>query len=245
MLKINWKSIPDELYLNENEVHIFYTQINSAKENVPVLKTFLSGEEKRKVSGYIFEKDRITRIISRGVLRSILSRYLTIKPEDIVILSDEYGKPFLDKKINRQEIRFNLSHSGDFIIYAVTSGKNIGIDVEEITETGSIEDIIEHDFSNHEKTLFGSMPAELKTRAFFSCWTRKEAYIKALGSGLSYPLKKFSVSIDPDEKAVLLYDENEKASNWSLREICITREYAAAVAVEGNEINYDFFRWTF
>ncbi len=233
----------NKINLNENEVHIYYVMINSAKQFIPFLKKYLSNEEKLKVMKYIFEKDRAIQMISRSVLKNILSRYLSDKTEDVIFSYNQFGKPFISENKNPDSIRFNLSHSGNMILYAVSRKRNVGIDVQEINKTVSVTDIIEHYFSDHEIAQFKSLPEELMLKAFYSCWTRKEAYIKARGKGLSFPLNSFSVPVFPGLCSKLLHDD--EGTGWSLTDIISSPEYTAAIAAEGNNLTYHFFKWAF
>ncbi len=244
MDKINPERIPSNLSFRDNEVHIYYVQIDSVKKIIPVIKKFLTEADELKIKKFIFEKDRIVHTISAGVLENILSRYLPDRKNNINISYNEYGKPFIDNMDGETNITFNLSHSGDLILYAITDNRNVGIDVQEIREINSIDDIVESNFSEKEIAVFNSLPAELKLKAFYTCWTRKEAYIKAHGKGLSYPLNKFTVSIIPEEDAELLSDENCSVSDWFLKDIMLSEGYAAAVAVEGSDIIFRHYEWT-
>jgi len=244
MDKINWIKSPLEPSISGEEVHIYYVSISSVENQIPILKNYLTDEEEKKIMKFIFEKDRKCHMISRSVLKDILSRYLSIKAEDVIFTYNDYGKPFLGNKINNAEINFNLSHSGDMIIYAFSTGRSIGVDVQEIRNMDSTDDIFKRYFSDYENSIFDTLPVELKTGAFYSCWTRKEAYVKAHGSGLSFPLDKFSVSFLPGKDAELLHDEFNDVSGWTLKEIFSSPDYTAALAVEGNNIKYRYYKWS-
>ncbi len=244
-MNINWNKSPYSSCLHSSEVHIHRIDINSAKHFIPQLEQTLTAEEKSRILKFIFEKDRIIQTLSRAILKDILGRYLSIKPAGVSILNDEYGKPFIDHTLNPDNITFNLSHSGNMILYAVSRNRNVGIDVELIKEIDSIDDLIKQNFSQDETGTLLQLTGRDKTDAFYSCWTRKEAYVKAMGKGLSYPLDKFTVSVFHGEDNSLLHDENNDVSQWTLKEIPSYPGYAAAAAVEGKNVNFKFYEWTF
>ncbi len=229
------------LSISANDVHIYLIQASDNKDKIPILREFLNIEEQKKADAFIFENDRINNIISRAGIKIILSRYLFVKPEDIVFINNEFGKPFLNEKINPEKITFNLSHSANYIIFAIAKDKNIGVDVQEKREILSFEDIINEFFSIDEKIAFQEIPNELKKNAFYTCWTRKEAYIKAHGKGLSYPLNQFTVSILPNSNAVLLNDEKTNVLKWTFKDIEISSEFSASVAVEAENVKFKFY----
>ncbi len=244
MNNIIWKTPIAAPVLRHKNVDIYSVSISSAGHYAGSLKAILNDVEEKRASKFHFEKDRIVSIVSRGVLKLILARYLSTDAGGIIISNDMNGKPFVDS-CGHGDVSFNLSHSGDFVLYAVTPGIDVGIDIQEMREIDSMDDIVERYFSKHEVSVFNSLPDNLKKKAFYNCWSRKEAYIKALGLGLSYPLDSFSVSIAPGSGAELLADINNDVSEWSLSDIPMAAGYAAAVAVNGTGINYRYYRWTF
>jgi 4'-phosphopantetheinyl transferase len=172
------------------------------------------------------------------LLRSILSQYLQLKAQDIHFIYNAFGKPTLK---NSTSLNFNVSHSNNLMLVAVTNGAEIGVDVEYIRKDFDNEDIADHYFSKSEAATFHSLPAKEKALAFYLCWTRKEAYIKAKERGLSLPLKHFDVTLRPGEPAKLLrttFDENER---WSLYNLSPAENYAGAVAMNAPSSNIQYF----
>ncbi len=224
------------------EIHIYYLCEDSRYNYNNSFINNLSDDEINKINRFIFEKDRITHTISKGTLRYIMSGYLNLKPEEIIFNQNEYGKPFISEDQNPEKIQFNLSHSGDMIIYAISKGRNIGIDIQEIKDSDSVTDIVDHYFSETEKAAFRSLPDEQKLKGFHSCWARKEAYIKALGLGLSYPLNSFSVPVTPVYTSAVIYDDSGTA--YSVTDIIISPGYTAAVAVKGSDAELQYFEWS-
>ncbi len=238
-----WNNPPVNLSCNDNAVHIWMTSVATLKDDIPLFTSLLKYNESSQAMRFVFEKDHDRFVVSRVVLRDILSRYLPVDPEAISFINNEYGKPFVDNKDNAENITFNLSHAGDLIVYGITKNREIGIDIEKITEMESLDDLIRQYFSETEQMYFKPLSPEKKKEAFFTCWTRKEAYIKAHGKGLSYPLDGFSVTVDPRDTVSLLHDDNDDISCWSLNEIIYSQEYAGAVAVKGHNINYHYYKW--
>ena len=227
-----WKTGPVQPAIWQNEVHIW-----RARLDVPWSWTFdaaLSLEDRTRADRFKFESDRRKFCAARASLRLILSRYLGVKAGRIPLGTGEFGKPFIaDKKIS-QGLRFNLSHSHQLALISIARDREVGIDVEFMRTDFVTDEVASHFFSPAEASEFRSVPRELRTRSFFSCWTRKEAYIKARGEGLYCPLDQFDVSFAPDTPAMLLESRVEPtdAQRWIFNEIAAGERYAAALAVE-------------
>jgi 4'-phosphopantetheinyl transferase len=175
------------------------------------------------------------------VLRAILGGYLNQGPECLSFCYNSQGKPALDG----DAIRFNVSHSHGVALYAVTRGREVGIDIEHIRFDLAVAEIAERFFSRREVVMLRALPAEVQRQAFFLCWTRKEAYIKARGEGLSLPLDQFDVSLAPGEPAAVLGTQRDpsEASRWSLQELTPAPGYVAALAVEGHGWRLTCWQW--
>jgi 4'-phosphopantetheinyl transferase len=144
---------------------------------------------------------------------------------------NEYGKPAVSDDQNNRALNFNLSHSAELILYAVTRGRDVGVDVEYIREDFATLEIAEHFFSKDEVAALKSLPTDQITMGFFNCWSRKEAYIKAKGMGVSYPLDRFTVSLTPGESPALLKvdDDIREVARWKMYELKPGAGYAAAM----------------
>jgi 4'-phosphopantetheinyl transferase len=197
----------------------------------------LSADERRRARSFHFEKDRSRYVVARGYLRVILSRYLNAEPNSLRLRNNSYGKPTLVGSGHEERLHFNLSHSGSLALYAITQRRRVGIDVERIRDDLSHEEVAKRFFSPTERAMLHSLPVESRTKAFFDCWTRKEAYVKGRGEGLTLPLEQFSVSIDPTQPIGLIENRVHPAdvSLWSLEGIDPGPGYAAAIAVEGHD----------
>ena len=228
----------DRLPLGPKDVHIWRVSLNQPRPTIEKLQQILSQDEQARGHRFHFEKDRQHFVVARASLRTLLARYLKSAPTDIQFTYARHGKPELPTSFSRgQPLHFNLSHSGNFALYAFTYVGEIGVDLEQIRPEFTGDDIARRFFSENEIASLTRIPAELRHEAFFNCWTRKEAFIKAKGIGLSLALDQFDVSLTPNEPTALLrtrWDEHE-ASRWSLKEINVDPGYAAAVAVAGHD----------
>lgn len=225
------------LTLGKHEVHVWRAALDRAGACLDGVQEILAADERERAERYRFRKDRERFVAARGLLRRILSRYCGLPPGQLKFDYNAYGKPCLREEVNGQDVRFNVSHSGGLALYAVGSGRALGVDVERIRARVCEEQIAERFFSPTEVADLRSLPAGLQPRAFFNCWTRKEAYIKARGEGLSMDLDRFDVSLSPGEPAALLKhrDDAREASRWVLRDLRVDAGYVAAIAVEGHD----------
>lgn len=231
-----WETPPEFLAARHDEIHVWRAALEDSASWAQSLGHLLSSDEWERAHRFLFERDRHNFINSRAFLRLLTGRYLHMEPSRLEFGYSSKGKPFV-VGARDMDLRFNLSHSHGMALYAFTCGREVGIDLEHISETIETDDIAGHFFSPTEVGALRALPQELQRRGFFACWTRKEAYIKALGDGLSVPLDGFSVSLNPGESTVLLYVETdpEESSRWSLLELSPGSGYAAALAVEGRD----------
>jgi 4'-phosphopantetheinyl transferase len=201
------------------------------------MKVLLSPDEIERAGRFHFERDRNRFIAARGFLRIILSLYLNCKPGMLQFNYSEHGKPSVKTHDHDAAINFNLAHSGTLAIYGITLRRALGLDLEQIRHGFAVEDLARSFFSAAEATRLLKVPPADRREAFFHGWTRKEAFLKAKGQGLSLPLEQFDVTLSPRENPVLLrtqWDPSE-ASRWSLRTIDVAPGYAASIAVEGHD----------
>ncbi len=239
----NWKLPPTDLTISKDHVHVWYVSLDQSESLLQRLAQTLSEEEQKRADRFHFRKDRDHFIVARGVLRDILSHYLKRDPEELFFHYNDYGKPALGKTFS--ELDFNVSHSGKVALYAVTCRREVGIDVEQIRPDFAGESIAKRFFSPAEVAVFSVLDAHEKKEAFFSCWTRKEAFIKATGKGVSFGLDNFDVSLEHDKPAALLSvkGDKEEASRWSLKNLEIQPDYKAALAVKGHDWRLQSWRW--
>ncbi len=240
-----WPPPPGNLVLPRDEVHVWRADLDRKTSEISKLQQTLSEDERARAARFHFSHDRSRFIVARGVLRAILGRYVNVPPGQIEFRYEYNGKPGLAAACEEDELRFNLSHSHGLALYAVASGREVGIDIEYIHATKADDGIAERFFSPAEVAALRALPAKKRTRAFFTCWTRKEAYIKARGTGLALPLDQFDVTVDPGQPAALLSTRGdpEEASRWSLRDLDPGPGCVAALAVEGGSWQLRCWSW--
>lgn len=233
--ELSWRLSPPALALDDSDVHVWRIPLNQPEERVRELKQLLAPDESARAARFHFERDRTHYIVARGALRTLLARYLKTSPFAIRFDYSHYGKPSLAAQFSASQIRFNLSHSHELALCAFTRGREIGVDIEYMRPDMAGDEIARSFFSQVECSTLSRLPVEQRTEGFFNCWTRKEAYIKARGEGLSFPLDKFSVSLAPGETAIMLnvFDNPQETSRWSLHRLLPGQGYAAALAIEG------------
>jgi 4'-phosphopantetheinyl transferase len=240
-----WRSPPETLVLGCDEVHVWRATLDQTPSQIQSFLHNLAADEQTRAERLYFERDRERFIVARGVLRAILSGYLNRVPECLSFCYSSHGKPALAGEFDRDAIRFNVAHSHGVALYAVTRGREVGIDLERIRFDLAVAEIAERFFSRREVTMLWTLPTEVQRQAFFRCWTRKEAYIKARGQGLSLPWDQFDVSLAPGEPAAVLSTQRDpsEASRWSLQELTAAPGYVAALAVEGHGWRLTCWQW--
>jgi 4'-phosphopantetheinyl transferase len=244
-LDSSWFAAPERLSLGSSDVHVWRVSLDESPSELAHFQNTLDDDERSRADRFYFSRDRERFIVARGVLRALLGRYLDRSPESLSFSYSTHGKPALASEYGKDAIRFNLSHSQGTALYAVTRGRELGVDLEFIRGDLEAEQIADRFFSQREIVALRALPPALRKYAFFLCWTRKEAYIKARGEGLSMPLDQFDVSLIPGEPAALLStqpDPNE-ALSWSLRNLTPASGYAAALATTGRDWTLSCWQW--
>lgn len=232
-----WSSPPASLALLEDEVHVWRLTLGRPVEEFLDL---LQPAELARANRFHFEKDRNRFVIGRAFLRVLLGRYLQTDPRRLQFSSGEYGKPGLGGEFSESPLRFNMSNSRNVALYAVTKGRELGVDVEYVRADFASESLARRFFSPFEVEVLCELSGDDRVAGFFRCWTRKEAYIKATGRGLYQPLDGFDVTLGPGVNAELLRNEDGSHSRWKLADIAVGPDYAGALAVEKpvSEIRY-------
>ena len=244
-----WKTPPNCLRLQTREVHVWRIDLDGNAFGVEELQRCLSVEERKRAERFYFETDRVRFIRAHGAMRSILGRYLGMDPDQIQLSHNSYCKPSVAKESGGDWIRYNLSHSNALALLAVTKDREIGIDLEQICDGIPYEEISERFFSTREISMLQACPASLRKEAFYKCWTRKEAYVKARGNGLFTLLDQFEVSLTPGMPAALLvanWDPHE-ASRWSMLDLEPEPGFVGAIAVEGHRrqlVSWEWIKYT-
>jgi 4'-phosphopantetheinyl transferase len=226
------------------EAHFWEIPIAVDVEKIPSMLTLFSDDEVQRANRFHFEKDRTRFIAARAAMRQILAGYVNIPPQQLVFLYGAQGKPELPSGMAGPDIRFNLSHSRDFALLAVTHGQTVGVDIEYINRDFAREGIAERFFSPHEVGILRAVPPDELAEAFFCCWTRKEAYIKALGKGFAVPLNSFDVAFGRGvTPALLRVEPPQESSRWSMYAVTAPAGYTAAAVIEGHDHHLQQHVW--
>jgi 4'-phosphopantetheinyl transferase len=212
--------------------HVWSVSLAVSDATCSALRTSLSPEERARADRFAFERDRTAYVVSHAALRQILSRYAGREPAELRIAARPHGKPWL---VDSPGIEFNLAHSGGFALIGVTRGAPIGVDVEVVRPIEDMARLARHCFAPAEVVELEALPPTARLESFFNAWTRKEAYIKAIGEGLSCPLESFEVTLVPGEAARLrrINGSAAEADRWSLHAFAPAAGVAAAVAIAG------------
>ena len=223
--------------LAENEVQLWRADLDAVGGNEARWQKVLSSDESARAARFHFARDRQRFLASRALLRIILGSYLATGPKNIGFCYSKKEKPSLGPENAASGITFNVSHSGGIGLFAIARRREIGVDVEQVRRDFDVEAIARRFFSGNEREQLEALPSEKRFEAFFRCWTRKEAYIKAIGEGLALPLHQFDVSIAAGGNDALLATrpDDSEAGRWRLREVSAGPGYAAALCVRGRD----------
>ena len=237
-----WLTPPDTLILGEEEAHVWHADLELHKSSQVSYLNILSPDEKKRACEFRFAKDRRNFIIARGILRVLIGSYLEGEPAEISFHYNEFGKP---RVANEGDLAFNVSHSQNAALFAFTKKRDVGVDVEFVNPDIEVRDIAAKFFSANEVRNLFALPEEQQALGFFNCWTRKEAFIKAIGEGLSFPLNQFSVSLEPDKPAKLLATDldPEAVSHWSIYSLSPGANFVGCIAIEGFVREIKLWSW--
>jgi len=239
-----WGIAPARPRASAEEVHVWRAFLDLPPHRVEKLARTLSSDEVRRAEHLFFSVDRLRFTVARGVLRIILGSYLGIPPDEVAFAYGPHGKPALPPEFDEGRLHFNVAHSLGLALYAVARDREVGVDVEWMRPQPVSRSVAARFFAPIEVERLAALPEESQGEAFYRCWTRKEAYIKARGEGLSLPLDQFDVSLAADERPVRLrtYHSPADAERWRLWALQPAPGYAAALAVEGS--GWRLRRWT-
>jgi 4'-phosphopantetheinyl transferase len=227
----NWPSPPPGLALAGDEIHVWRASLDQPAGRHEEMWRVLSADERRRAGRFHFERDRWRFVARRAFLRAILGLYLDQDPAQVQFFYGSHGKPALAVGDDAAGLEFNLAHSGALALYAFACGRAVGVDVEQVHPIADADDVATRFFSAQEKAAYSQLPPGQREMGFFLCWTRKEAYVKALGEGLARPLGSFDVSLAPGEPARLL-----RAPGWSLISLEPAAGFVGALAVHGQDL---------
>ncbi len=232
-------------HLGEAEVHLWLVSLAVSPEKSAYFKSLLSLDEKGRADRFQRKTDAERYTAARGSLRSLLGAYLAIEPERLQFAYDAFGKPRLVGEVAPSSLSFSVSHSDDLGLFGFVRGHRIGVDLERARTDIDVEDLAKRYFSLNEFQKLCSLPADQRREAFYCGWTRKEAYLKGRGEGLSYGLHRVEVSLAPDEPAIILgaSDDPDVSRHWIVHHLSPAPGYFGAAVVEAGNIAFRRLRW--
>lgn len=219
--------------VTSGDVEIVMVRLDAGAGRVRVLSGLLSEDERRRLSHFAFDRDRRRFAVARGTLREILAERLSADPAAITFEYGRHGKPALGQPFSSSGVRFNVAHTDDIAVFALTHEREVGVDVESVRAMPDADLVAEHFFSEAETAVFRRLAPSDRLAGFYACWTRKEAFIKARGDGLHFPLHEFDVSLDPAKPPRILRVGQTPGGQcgWSLQSFSALPGVAGAVVV--------------
>jgi 4'-phosphopantetheinyl transferase len=218
------------MVIPEREIHVWRVELGATAQEIAAYEATLSEDEKARAQRFHFERDQVRFVIGRGRLRELLGQVLHVVPRTIEFEVSDKGKPFLAGPL-RDRVYFNVSHSGDLALIALGGTPLLGVDIETMRDIEE-EEIAKRFFCAGECAKLRALQGHARREAFFRCWARKEAFMKAVGLGFSLPLEDFEVSVGPEEPAALLWlASGEAVAEWSIQDLPAIAGYKAALAV--------------
>jgi len=236
-----WQKTPDTLSLSKDHIDVWLCHLKQLSGDIDNFYSILSVDERERADKLKVEDKKQQYIITRGTLRQRLGLLTNIEPEDFVFDYLEHGKPVLINDDRFANITFNVSHSHDLALIAIAQKQNIGIDIEKINRESNHQALMTRFFSEAEQTEFQNIPEPNEAEAFCACWTRKEAFIKAVGAGVSYGLDKFDVAVDPENKTPEVNLHKPSEQRWSAINLPINDEYMACLVSDRDSLNVRYW----
>jgi 4'-phosphopantetheinyl transferase len=236
-----WKTADKLSHLQAEEVHAWVVPLELPAGCLKTLHALLHPTERERAGSFRFPHLQNAFITSRGVLRLLLGRYLDIPPHEVPVGYGPDGKP----EVPGADLQFNLAHSGGLAVYAFTLGRKVGVDLEMIKPMPDLETVSRRFFAEREVEALLALPEAERNQAFFTCWTRKEAYIKAIGKGLVQPLDRFAVTFLPGETPCLAWVDGEPKApeRWQMAALPLGPKYQGALLAEGSGWELFYLRW--
>ena len=232
-----WQKTPDILSLSKDHIDVWLCDLKHLSSDINKFYAFLSDDERERANKLKIEDKKQQYIITRGILRQRLGLLANIDPEIFVFEYLQHGKPVLNNETRFADITFNISHSYDLALIAIYQKYHLGVDIEKINYESKHDHLVTRFFSMAEQSEFQTIQEANKAKAFCACWTRKEAFIKAIGSGVTYGLDTFDVTVDPDihMPEINLLEPSEET--WSAINLPVNDEYMACLVSNREDIN--------
>lgn len=245
-LELLWDPPPARRQLAGADVHVWAAPLNGSAEPLSSFAATLSEVERERAQKFHFERDQNRFITGRGILRALLGSYLGMPPEKVNFIYGPNGKPALASLSDTNALHFNLAHTGDLMVVAVTRACTLGVDVEHVRSISDAENIAGRFFSSSEATKLKMLPLDQQPEAFYNLWTRKEAYLKATGEGLSDEgIRQIEVSFLPGEipRLTAIIGDTAAAALWTLKEFIPATGYIAAIAAPAKDLKFLCWQW--
>lgn len=242
---MEWTDPPGTPALGPGEAHVWRIDLRREPSELERDRALLSERERLRAERFRFAIHHDRYVAAHAALRSILARYLEIAPEEIRYVLGPAGKPSLAPGVAARDLRFNLSDSGDLALCAVAEARELGVDLERMRRDAPVMELAERWLAPPEAAALRRISEAHRAAAFFACWTRKEAYVKARGGSIIRSLRTFAVTVEPGAARVELHvhDDPGAAGQWWLGELDVAPGFAAALASEG-EVRLSRFRWS-
>jgi 4'-phosphopantetheinyl transferase len=234
-----WSAAPAQITLAAGQVHVWLVRADDAALCMACCENLLATPERDRAARFKFEKDRCLYTAAHAALRSILAGYLNVAPRDLEFEIGQRGKPRLAPTFSKYSLEFNLSHSFEVALIAVTREREIGVDVEHIKKDFAFAEVAERYFTAREVSAIHALPQVLQRRAFYQCWTSKEAFLKAKGVGLSGELDEVDILIGDKGRVQV----KSTLTGWYLGELNPCDGYVGAVVLEGREFDLECHNW--
>jgi 4'-phosphopantetheinyl transferase len=242
---MNWGNAPANLELVAGELHVWQASLGLPAQRMEQLEHPLSSDEHERAGRFHFEKDRKDFIAARGILRELLGRYAGLSARALIFSYTDSGKPVLSNSRLAGVLRFNVAHSHGIAMYAFVLGRDVGIDVEYQRGDLIVEEVARGVCSQREMEALRSLPEAQQRTAFFDCWTRKEAYIKARGQGFVLPLDQIDITPPSGKDPAPLSTKSGPPGDgpWMLHDVAPETGYSAAVVYAGSDLRMKCWRW--
>jgi 4'-phosphopantetheinyl transferase len=240
---MSWTAAPSVPVLREHELHVWRAGTAASVDALRAAEAVLAADERDRADLFRHAPSRTAYVVARAAFRRIVGAYLDVDPASVRFAYSAWGKPCLADPDGGARLQFNLSHSGEWAVYAFAIDRPVGVDVEQIRQMPDLMDIARCFFAASEYEALSRLEGAGRLESFFACWTRKEAYLKARGPGLSASMSEFVVSVSASEPPRLLADHESsgEVGRWAFRTVDVGPGYAGAVVVEGEPDRVRFF----
>ena len=245
-VELNWPFPTAGHELAPDEIHVWCASLDGLVSDLPSFAASLSASERKRADRFQLDRDRDRFIVRHGLLRRLLARYLNAHPAKLSFTYESRAKPALAGTIDDPRLHFNLSQSDGLGLFAVSRQFPLGVDVERVRPIPDALQIAARFFSPRENAMLNALPAESVSEAFFQCWTRKEAYLKATGEGIAHSLPQVEVSLAPGRAAELLSIAGDvgEAFLWTIHALAPAAGFIGALAVRAKELKLACWRWS-